>query len=192
MRTGMLCLVAFVLTTTMVPAPTMAVETMRTAGRLNPGDSVGAFRVTKIGGAIDDGVSVGEDLCYRCRYGSRPMVLIFARQNGPGLRRLAERIDGAIDAGQEAHLRGLLTFIGDEPTKLTNTATKFLSQCPVRSLPVAVAAEAMTGPVGYRIAPTAPVTVIIANDSQVVESTVFSIDAIDADAIMDTVATMSP
>lgn len=32
---------------------------------LQVGDSVGAFDVTKCGGAVDDGVEVGQKLCYR-------------------------------------------------------------------------------------------------------------------------------
>lgn len=190
MRTGMLCLAVFILAASMMSAPVAAVENIRIAGRLRSGDSIGAFRVTKVGGAIDDGVEAGEDLCYRCRYGSRPMVLIFARKSGPGLKRLAERVDAAIDANQDAHLRGLLTFFGDEPAKLTDAATEFVSECPVRMLPVTVAEEATTGPVDYRIDVNAPLTVIIASDSQVVETAVFSDEAIDPDAVMEVVSTI--
>ena len=32
---------------------------------LQPGQSVGAFQVVKCGGAPDDGVKVGAELCYR-------------------------------------------------------------------------------------------------------------------------------
>ena len=32
---------------------------------LQPGQSVGAFNVVKCGGAPDDGVRVGQQLCYR-------------------------------------------------------------------------------------------------------------------------------
>lgn len=192
MRTGMLCLAVFILAVRMMPAPATAVENIRVAERLHQGDSIGAFRVTKVGGAIDDGVETGEDLCYRCRYGSRPMVLIFARKSGPGLKRLAERVDAAINANQDAHLRGLMTFIGDEPAELTATATEFVSECPVRMLPVAVAEEAMTGPVDYRIPADAPVTVIIANDSQVVQTAVFPIEEVDSDAVMEAVTAILP
>jgi hypothetical protein len=32
---------------------------------LKVGDSVGAFQVVKCGGAVDDGVKDGQELCYR-------------------------------------------------------------------------------------------------------------------------------
>ncbi len=44
---------------------------------LKQGDPIGAFYVTKVAGADEDGVPVGEELCYRCKYGSRPMVMVF-------------------------------------------------------------------------------------------------------------------
>ena len=36
------------------------------------GDSIGAFNVTKLCGAEDDGVEAGKTLCYRCKNGKRP------------------------------------------------------------------------------------------------------------------------
>ncbi|MFN5949118.1 MAG: hypothetical protein ACK43N_11540, partial [Pirellulaceae bacterium] len=44
---------------------------------LQSGDALGAFTVQKVGGATEDGVEVGESLCYRCKFQSRPMVLVF-------------------------------------------------------------------------------------------------------------------
>lgn len=170
----------------------MAVENIRTQSMLLPGDAVGAFRVVKIGGAVEDGVSPGEDLCYRCRYGSRPMVMIFARQNGPGLVTLVKRLDAAIASHQDGHLRGLLTFIGDEPSNLTEVATQCVSESEVKWLPITIADDAATGPANYYIPPGAPITIVIAQDSQVVQASVFSNDDIDTDAIMDVVTAMVP
>jgi hypothetical protein len=187
----MLCLMAVVVWIVFATEPTvLAVENMRVVQTLGPGDPIGAFRVTKIGGAVEDGVAPGEDLCYRCRYGSRPMVLIFARKSGPGLVRLAQRLDAAIDSHRDTHVRGLLTFIGDQPAELSDAATKFVSESEVRCLPIVVAEDAVTGPIDYRIPESAAVTVIVASDSQVVQTNVFTVDTIDADAVLKTLETI--
>ena len=43
------------------------------------GEPVGAFTVTKVTGNPDDGVEDGKTLCYRCKMGQRPVVMVFAR-----------------------------------------------------------------------------------------------------------------
>ena len=45
---------------------------------LEPGKLIGPFDVVKCAGP-DDNVKVGSELCYRCKYGARPMVMVFSR-----------------------------------------------------------------------------------------------------------------
>ena len=44
---------------------------------LKEGDAIGAFDVTKCAGAAEDKVEVGANLCYRCKNGRRPQVMVF-------------------------------------------------------------------------------------------------------------------
>ena len=57
---------------------------------LQQGDSVGVFYVTKVAGATNDGVAPGEQLCYRCRYGSSPIIMVFARRTGGACHRVGQ------------------------------------------------------------------------------------------------------
>ena len=57
------------------------------------GDSVGAFTVTKVAGNADDGVEAGKSLCYRCKMGQRPVVMVFARTADPKLAQLLKKIE---------------------------------------------------------------------------------------------------
>ena len=57
------------------------------------GDSVGAFTVTKVAGNPDDGFAVGRSGCYRCKTGSKPVVMVFARSADEKLAKLLKKID---------------------------------------------------------------------------------------------------
>ena len=48
---------------------------------LEVGAGIGAFNVVKCSGAVDDGVKVGSELCYRCKYGQNAQVMVFARKS---------------------------------------------------------------------------------------------------------------
>ncbi len=160
-----------------------AVEATAEVG-LKQGDPIGVFYVTKIAGAEDDGVDAGQELCYRCRYGSRPMVIVFARKTDGKLPDFMKVLDETIAKNEEANLKGLVALLGEDPEKLATDATSLLAKSKVKRVPFAVAKESQTGPLNYRLSPEAPVTIVVANDSQVVSSRTSNADAIDIDAVM--------
>ena len=157
---------------------------------LKQGDPIGPFYVTKAAGAADDGVEEGEELCYRCRYGSRPMVMVFARRTGGKVAELVEQIDIAVADNEEAHFKGLLTLLGDDAGALKAAATKFVESASVKRVPVVIAKETKTGPSNYKLSPEADVTVVLASDSQVIETHTFEADSIDIKVVMKTVTRM--
>ncbi|MFM8705642.1 MAG: hypothetical protein ACKOHG_17640, partial [Planctomycetia bacterium] len=57
------------------------------------GESVGAMTVTKVTGNALDGVPDGKTLCYRCKMGSRPVVMVFARTADEKLAKLLKKLD---------------------------------------------------------------------------------------------------
>lgn len=157
---------------------------------LKEGDSIGVFYVTKVAGAEDDGVEPGEDLCYRCRYGSSPMVMVFARDTNGKVAELVKKIDAAVKENEESSLKGLLTLIGDDAAKLKKQAGAFAEKAEVKQVPVVVAKETKTGPLNYKLPSDAAVTIVVAKDSQVVNTHTFAADRIDVAAIMKEVKQM--
>ena len=151
---------------------------------LKTGDAVGVFYVTKVAGADDDGVKPGEDLCYRCRYGSSPMVMVFARRIGGRVPELVKRIDAAVSTHKESRLKGLITLMGENSSELRDAAGHVAEEAAVRNVPVTVAKEFKTGPLNYKLPSDAAVTVVVAKDSQVVNTHTFSADKIDIAAVM--------
>jgi hypothetical protein len=157
---------------------------------LKQGDSIGVFYVTKVAGAEDDGVEPGEDLCYRCRYGSRPMVMVFARDTGGNVPELLKKIEAAVVANEDASFQGLMTLVGEDAAKLKEEAGKLAKKSSVKKVPVVVAKETKTGPLNYRLPSDVAVTIVVARDSQVVNTYLYAADEIDIAAVMSEVQQM--
>lgn len=168
-------------------APSTPTEPARKSTSLRQGDSVGVFYVTKVAGAENDGVRPGEQLCYRCRYGSSPMVMVFARRTGGRVTELVKRIDKAVFSNRKRRLKGLVTMMGDNSSAVKAAAGKVAAAAKVEHVPVVVAKEVQTGPLNYRLPADAEVTVVVAKDSQVVKTHTFTSEKVDIAAVMDEV-----
>ena len=154
---------------------------------LKQGDPVGVFYVRKVAGAESDGVSPGEQLCYRCRYGSRPMVMVFARKTGRRLTDLVRRLDRAVATNRRARLKGLVTFLGKDTKAVQQSATSVAESAIVKEVPVVIAEETETGPANYKLPDDADVTIVVAKDSQVVRTHVYDVNNLDVTTVMDEV-----
>lgn len=157
---------------------------------LQSGDSIGAFYVTKVAGADEDGVEVGENLCYRCRYGSRPMVMVFTRKTDGQMPKLVKELNAAVKANESEKLQGLVTLIGDDADELKKEGVKFAKSAGADSVPVVVAKDTKMGPSSYKIGESDDVTIVVASDSQVVATHTFEADSIDIAAVMKEVKEM--
>lgn len=146
-----------------------AVNSRADEAGLKTGDPVGVFYVTKVGGALEDGVQPGQDLCYRCRYGSSPMVMVFVRQTDGKVLQLVERLDAAVSRHERSRLRGLVTLLGRGIGGLKERASRVADRGRVRKVPVVVAKEPETGPINYKLPQDTAVTIVVAKDSQVVK-----------------------
>jgi len=157
---------------------------------LKQGDPVGVFYVTKVAGAENDGVAPGERLCYRCRYGSRPLVMVFARKSGRRLTDLVRRLDSEVARNRRSSLKGLVTFVGTDAEALKQSATDVAQTAIVKEVPVAISRDSEAGPVNYKLPTQAEITVVVAKDSQVVTTHTFNEDSIDVSVVMKEVQKM--
>ena len=134
---------------------------------LQAGDPIGPFYVTKVAGP-EDGVTVGKTLCYRCKYGARPMVMVFARNTGGKLGELVKGLDAAVAKNEDAQLRSFVTLIGGDVKGLTQTGEKMSAELGLKNVPVVVAEDSENGPSNYKLDPKAEITVVVASDSKVI------------------------
>jgi hypothetical protein len=156
---------------------------------LQPGDAIGAFTVTKIAGP-DDGVAVGADLCYRCKYGSRPMVLVFARNPDESLVELLHQLDEQVSKNESSEFKGLLVMLGEDESALKDVSKKFAEKAKLSNVPVTVASDYKSGPEAYKLSPEDELTVIVAKEGAVVARHSGSAGKLDIEKVMGDVKTM--
>ncbi len=174
-----------VLSVALVATVAVAADTAQVG--LKQGDSIGAFYVTKVAGAADDGVANGQELCYRCRYGQRPMVMVFARKSSDQLNELIGKLDAAVAENKDAQLKSFVTVVGGDQAALKDAAKKIADGAKAKNVPIAVAADSENGPDNYRLDPKAEVTIVVANESQVVSTHTFAADKVDTAAVLSKV-----
>ncbi|HEX3654499.1 MAG TPA: hypothetical protein VHY91_20295 [Pirellulales bacterium] len=133
------------------------------------GDKIGPFDVVKCAGATDDGVSVGDKLCYRCKYGAKPMVMVFTRKSDE-IAGLVKKLDKAVEKNSDKQLRAFVNIIGEDRKDAESCAKSLAKDNSVENVPIVVPEESTNGPDDYGINPDAVVTVIVAREGKVVAS----------------------
>jgi hypothetical protein len=128
------------------------------------GDSLGAFYVTKIAGAEDDGVEVDENLCYRCRNGRKPQVIVFTRSTDPKVAELVSKLDKAVAENASSKLCVFVNLLGDDKESLQKEAKQMAASTSAKNVPFVVPNEFENGPDNYGISADAEVTITLASD----------------------------
>ena len=134
---------------------------------LQAGDFIGAFYVTKAAGAKSDGVAIGKNLCYRCKNGGRPQVMVFTRSTDDKVVKLVQGLDKAIAKNSSKQLRAFVNLLGEDKEALTEEAVKLSKASKTKNVPFVVPNEAENGPDNYGINAKADVTIIIAAGGKV-------------------------
>lgn len=135
---------------------------------LEPGKFVGAFYVTKCAGAEEDGVEVGKNLCYRCKNGGRPQVMVFTRDaKNENVVKLIQELDKAVAENSEKELRAFVSVLGTDKEALSTTAKEVAKETKAKNVPFVVPNEFENGPDNYGLNSKAGVTIILANGGKV-------------------------
>jgi len=132
------------------------------------GESVGAAQVIKVAGSELDGIPAGKELCYRCRMGSRPVVMVFARTADEKLAKLLKKLDEEIEEHQDAKLSSFVNMLGTDVDSLKKDAAEFVKVNGIERIAFVVPKEPKDGPAGYKISPDADLTVVCFKDGTVV------------------------
>jgi hypothetical protein len=110
--------------------------------------------------------------------------MVFARRTGGRLTELVRRLDHAVATHEGSSLKGLVTFVGEDAAELQQSAAIVAEKASVKKVPVVVSKEVKTGPVNYKLAVDAAVTIVVAKDSQVINTHTYDVDKIDVAAVM--------
>ena len=153
---------------------------------LAAGEGIGAFQVVKVAGAEGDGLAEnGDQLCYRCKYGPRPQVMVFTRKTDGEVANLTKELNSAVAANSEKKLAAFVNVLNADKGAAEKGAADLAAHADVKNVPVVVPVESENGPANYGLNPDAEVTVIIANKSKVVASMGFAAGKLDAAAVSE-------
>jgi hypothetical protein len=140
---------------------------------LKVGEKVPTFYVRAITGPLKN-----KSVCYVCRNGDRPVVMLFVRQITPELKRLLKGIDAEVDGHRASGLRSFGVFLaGDDKELLPQVQTLAFDE--KLSLPLTIAAAPSDGSAGRTIHPEAAVTVILYREQTVTANFAFRANELD-------------
>ena len=119
------------------------------------------------------GPDAGKRVCLYCKFGARPVAVVFAREITPAVVELLKRIDSATAACQEARLGSYVVFLGDVDNPMLVPALKQTAASAGIGSTI-VTADGPTGPPAYHIASAAAVTVLLYDHHTVKANHAFS------------------
>jgi hypothetical protein len=150
---------------------------------LQVGDYPDAFYVSDV-----TGPSAGEDLCYKCQYGARPVVSIFARAMDDHVRSLIKQIDDVVGQHyEEERMAAFVVLLTDQPKDDEKILVAAAKEHKISFTPLTTYNKS-SGPRKYRIHEDAAVTVMMWVDNDVKSNHTFAKGKLTDDAIKQVVA----
>lgn len=138
------------------------------------GDPVGAFTVTKVAGNPGDGVADGRTLCYRCKMGQRPVVMVFARSADESFAKFLKQLDEELEEHADDKLTAFVNMIGTDAESLKQAAADFVAKHGIKRVAFVVPEDVENGPPEFKIAPEADVTVVCYKEGTVTANHAFA------------------
>ncbi len=128
---------------------------------LKAGESVGAYNVKDI-----TGPSAGKSLCYRCQYGSRPVVNVFTRTVNDDLANLIVQVDKLVGENGEKKMAAFVTVLAEDADKVAPQLEALAKKHGIKNVPLTIY-DGESGPSEYNISEKADVTVLLWNKGKV-------------------------
>ena len=122
---------------------------------LQVGDAVEAFYVKDV-----TGPAAGTELCYRCRYGNRPVISIFTRKVTDQVASLAKEVDATVGQHADKDLAGFVVVLTDDPAAQEEALRKLAKDNGLKNVPLTTFND-VGGPRNYKLAKDAEVTVMM-------------------------------
>ena len=98
----------------------------------------------------------GENLCYPCKYGSKPVIALFFRETSEELATLLKEVDSLIQKFENKKLRAFGILITAEPEKDKQTLIELAEKQQLKNLPLTTF-YGIDGPSYYRISQEAEI-----------------------------------
>ena len=162
---------------------TAAVASAEVTSGPQVGDRVGAFTVTKVTGNPDDGVVDGKKLCYRCKMGQRPVVMVFARSADESFAKFLKKLEGELEEHADEKLTAFVNMIGTDEESMKKAAAEFVAKHGIKRVAFVIPEDVANGPENFNIAPDADLTVICYKGGEVKANHAFASGGLSEDKI---------
>lgn len=121
-----------------------------------------AYNVTDVTGpAAGNGM-----LCYRCRYGTQPVVNIFARSMDENVVKLIKQIDTVVGKERDHKMAAFVVLLTETPEKTEAELRRVAKTNELLYTPLTMYSD-LQGPSSYRLTADADVTVMMWVDEEV-------------------------
>lgn len=154
-----------------------AAEKAEVKSGLKEGSFVGAFNVKDV-----TGPSKGKSLCYRCKFGGRPVVTIFTRSVDDKVASLIKNIDKQVGKNSEKQMKAFVVLLTDDPDAAEPKLAELAKKNKIKNVPLTVF-DGIAGPPSYKLKKDAEVTVLMWNKSRVKANHGFAKGGLDAKAV---------
>lgn len=137
----------------------VAASSLSSAADLKSGIEIGS----KVGPyTVNDctGPNAGKSLCYRCKYGGRPVVNIFAREIDGNVEDLIAQIDAKVGENKDQKMAAFVVHLTDDADKSSAKLKKVAGKKNIKNTPL-TNFEGEAGPSSYKISKDADVTVLM-------------------------------
>ena len=129
------------------------------------GKEVPSFHVRAV-----TGPQMNRSVCFVCRNGDRPVMMVVMRRIETGTAALLQAIDEQVDGRRAAGLRAFGVLLSDDPAK-TSPLLQTVAFDGQLSIPLGVGPEVLADRESLAIDPTASVTIVAYRDRKVVWTT---------------------
>ncbi|NQV23714.1 MAG: hypothetical protein HQ518_05030 [Rhodopirellula sp.] len=122
-------------------------------------------------------------VCYVCRYGNRPVVMVLIQQSDPNLAVMLKAIDAIVDDNRVSGLRSFGVLVTDDSARAVPILQTMAFDEQIR-MPLTAATTAIAGPGCHNLHEDAATTVILYRGQQAVENFAFAKGEINERSIL--------
>lgn len=122
---------------------------------LQPKEKAGFFLVKDVTGPNKD-----KSLCYRCKFGGRPVAAIFTREINDDLAGLVKKLDEAVVKNEDKQLKSFVVLLTNDPDADEKKLEAIAKKHEIKSVPLTMF-DGVTGPDSYKISKDAETTVLL-------------------------------
>ena len=142
----------------------LAADNLSAALKSGPevGSTVHAFFVRAVTGPHQS-----RSVCYVCRYGARPVVMVLLQGVDPNAPKLLKAIDRIVDAGRVEGARSFGVLVTDESARVVPILQTMAFDEKIE-LPLTAATSAVASSTCHNLHPDATTTVVLYRDQKVV------------------------